>query len=299
MTSEIQSGRLATQLKRRSRDGRRSASEILVRVVGYILIGLTAITMIFPFYWMVSSSLKTEIDIFQVPPKWLPIPPVWQNYVYVFDVVDFGRYTYNSMKLGVLWTVGVLLSSSWAAYGFARVRFWGRNTLFIITLVALMIPGQVTMIPTFILMNKLGWVDTHLPLWVPAFFGSAFGIFLLRQYFMTIPQELLDAATMDGCSHFGIYWRVMMPLAKPALASLALLSFMGSWNNLLGPVIYLYDEQLFTLPIGLTRFQGMYQTFWAYTMAGGTVSVIPILVLFLFTQKYFVQGVVLTGLAGR
>ncbi len=281
------------------RSGRRSAAEPLVKGIGYFLISLTALTMIFPFYWMVSSSLKTEADIFLVPPKWLPIPPVWENYVYVFKVVNFGLYTYNSMKLGVLWTVGVVLSSSWAAYGFARVRFWGRNALFIITLAALMIPGQITMIPTFILMNKLGWVNTHLPLWVPAFFGSAFGIFLLRQYFLTIPQELLDAAKIDGCSHFGIYWRIVMPLAQPALASLALLAFMGSWNNLLGPVIYLYDEQLFTLPIALTRFQGMYVTFWAYTMAGGTLTVLPILILSLLTQRYFVQGVVLTGLAGR
>ena len=299
MSSVAQSRFLTRRRSGSVRSRRRAVAEPLVKAIGYLLISLTAITMLFPFYWMVSSSLKTELEIFQVPPKWLPIPPVWENYTYVFKVVNFGLYTYNSMKLGVLWTVGVVLSSSWAAYGFARVRFWGRNALFIITLAALMIPGQVTMIPTFILMNKLGWVNTHLPLWVPAFFGSAFGIFLMRQYFLTIPQELLDAAKIDGCSHFGIYGRIIMPLAQPALASLALLAFMGSWNNLLGPVIYLYDERLFTLPIGLTRFQGMYVTYWAYTMAGGTLTVLPILILFLLTQKYFVQGVVLTGLAGR
>jgi multiple sugar transport system permease protein len=278
---------------------RKAVTEIVLKSIGYATLTILAITMIFPFYWMVSSSLKTEVEIFRVPPKWIPIPPMWSNYDYVFTVVNFGLYTLNSMKLGILWTVGVVLSSSWAAYGFARVHFRGRQALFLITIAALMIPGQVTMIPLFLLMNRLGWVNTHYPLWVPAFFGSAFGIFLLRQYFMTIPQELLDAARIDGCSHFGIYWRVVMPLAKPALAALALLAFMGSWNNLLGPVIYLYDEPLFTLPIGLTRFQGMYVTYWAYTMAGGTLSVIPILILFLFTQKYFVQGVVLSGLSGR
>ena len=239
------------------------------------------------------------MDIFAVPPKWLPIPPVWENYTYVFKTINFGQYLANSMKLGVLSTFGVVLSSAWAAYGFARVKFWGREPLFIITLAALMIPGQVTMIPTFLLMNRLGWVNTHLPLWVPAFFGGAFGIFLLRQYFMTIPEELMDAARIDGCSHFSIFWRIVMPLAKPALASLALLAFLGSWNNLLGPVIYLYDDNLFTLPIALTRFQGNYVTYWAYTMAGGTISVIPMVILFLLTQKYFVQGVVLSGLSGQ
>jgi len=281
---------------RRSR--RRAVGQVAFKVIAYVLITATAVTMIFPFYWMVSSSLKTEVDVFLVPPKWIPIPPEWSNYVYVFQKVNFARYTYNSLKIGLLWTLGVVLSSSWAAYGFARVRFWGREVLFIITLAAMMIPGQVTMIPMFILMNRIGWVNTHYPLWVPAWFGGAFGIFLMRQYFLTIPQELLDSARIDGCSHFGIFWRIMMPLSRPALASLALLSFMGSWNSLLGPVIYLYDERLFTLPIGLTRFQGMYVTFWAYTMAGATITVIPILLVFLFTQQYFVRGVVLSGLKG-
>lgn len=276
----------------------RTITRWAIKGMAYLLITLTAISMIFPFYWMVSSSLKTETDVFLVPPKWLPIPPQWSNYDYVFNKINFGLYTWNSMKIGVLWTVGLLLSSSWAAYGFARVRFWGRETLFIITLAAMMIPGQVTMIPLFLVMNRIGWVNTHYPLWVPAWFGGAFGIFLLRQYFLTIPQELLDSARIDGCTHFGIYWRIVMPLAKPALASLALLSFMSSWNNLLGPVIYLYDESLFTLPIGLTRFQGMYVTYWSYTMVGGTLTVLPILILFLFTQQYFVRGVVLSGLKG-
>jgi len=277
---------------------RRAITLVLIKVIAYVLITITAVSMIFPFYWMVTSSLKTEVEIFQVPPKWLPLPPQWENYDYVLNTVNFKLYTLNSFKIAILWTVGVVVSSSWAAYGFARVRFWGRETLFLITLAAMMIPGQVTMIPLFLVFNKIGWVNTHQPLWVPAFFGSAFGIFLIRQYFLTIPQELMDAAKIDGCSHFGIYWRVMMPLAKPALASLALLAFMGSWNSLLGPVIYLYDESLFTLPLGLTRFSGMYFTYWAYSMAGATITVIPILVVFLFTQQYFVRGVVLSGLKG-
>ncbi len=287
---------MATVARIRSR--RRVALAVAVKVLAYLLITLTAIGMIFPFYWMVTSSLKTEVEIFLVPPKWLPIPPHWENYTHVLTTVKFGLFTWNSLKLAFLWTTGVVLSSSWAAYGFARVRFWGRDALFIIMLAAMMIPGQVTMIPVFLLMNKLGWVNTHAPLWVPAWLGSAFGIFLLRQYFLTIPSELLDAARIDGCNHIGIYWAIMMPLAKPALASLALLSFMGSWNDLLGPVIYLYDENLWTLTVGLTRFSTMYITYWAYTMAGATISVIPILSVFLFTQQHFVRGVVLTGLKG-
>ena len=173
---------------------RKAITEKTLKIIVYAILTITAISMIFPFYWMVSSSLKTEAAIFQVPPKWIPIPPVWENYTYIFETVKFGQYTANSLKLGLLWTFGVVLSSAWAAYGFARVKFWGREPLFIITIAALMIPGQVTMIPTFLLMNRFGWVNTHLPLWVPAFFGSAFGIFLLRQFFLTLPEELMDAA---------------------------------------------------------------------------------------------------------
>ncbi|HXF62721.1 MAG TPA: carbohydrate ABC transporter permease [Caldilineaceae bacterium] len=275
-----------------------SVMALAAKAVAYLLLSFTAISMIFPFYWMVATSLKTEARVFAFPPEWIPNPLIFSNYVHIFTALPFGLYVYNSLKVSLLWTLGVLLSSSLAAYAFARVRFWGRETLFIVTLAALMIPAQVTMIPLYVIMSRIGWVDTQLPLIVPAYFGSAFGIFLMRQYFMTIPQELNDAAKIDGCSHFGIYWRIMMPLSKPVLATLALLSFMGSWNDLLGPIIYLYDEELFTLPLALTRFRGMYYTEWANMMAGATVSLAPILLIFLFTQQYFVRGVVLSGLKG-
>ena len=247
---------------------------------------------------MVATSLKTEARVFAFPPEWIPSPPIIDNYFYIFTELPFGLYIYNSLKVSFLWTLGVVLSSSLAAYAFARIRFRGRQVLFMITLAALMIPGQITMIPLYVIMTRIGWVDTHLPLFVPAYFGSAFGIFLLRQYFMTIPQELNDAAKIDGCNHFGIYWRIMMPLSKPVLATLALLAFLGNWNDLLGPIIYLYDGDLFTLPLALTRFRGQYYTQWAYMMAGATVSLAPILLVFLFTQQYFVRGVVLSGLKG-
>lgn len=281
------------------RPHRQAQSWLLVgKIIAYLLLTFTAITMIFPFYWMIATSFKSEARVFAFPPDWIPNPAILSNYTYILTELPFARYTYNSAKISSLWTLGIILSSSLAAYAFARVRFWGRETLFIITLAALMIPGQITMIPLYVLMTRIGWVDTHLPLIVPAYLGSAFGIFLIRQYFMTIPQELNDAAKIDGCSHFGIYWRIMMPLAKAVIATLALLSFMGSWNDLLGPVIYLFDEELFTLPLALTRFRGMYYTAWANMMAGATITLLPILIVFLFTQQYFVQGVVLSGLKG-
>jgi multiple sugar transport system permease protein len=276
----------------------RSLTTLVVLILAYGLLVLTAISMVFPFYWMVTTSLKTEARVFAFPPEWIPNPPIADNYLYIFTELPFALYVFNSLKISLLWTIGVVLSSSLAAYAFARVRFWGRDVLFMATLAALMIPAQITMIPLYVIMTRLGWVDTHLPLIVPAYFGSAFGIFLLRQYFMTIPQDLNDAAKIDGCSHFGVYWRIMMPLSKPVLATLALLAFMGSWNDLLGPIIYLFDNSLFTLPLALTRFRGQYYTQWAYMMAGATVSLLPILIIFLFTQKYFVRGVVLSGLKG-
>lgn len=270
----------------------------LVRGLAYLLLVLTAISMIFPFYWMIATSLKSEARVFAFPPEWIPSPPILDSYQYIFMELPFTTYVFNSVKVSFLSTLGTVLSSSLAAYAFARVRFRGREVLFLLTLAALMIPAQVTMIPLYVVMTRIGWVDSHLPLIAPAYFGSAFGIFLMRQYFMTIPQELNDAAKIDGCSHFGVYWRIMLPLAKAVIATLALLSFMGSWNDLLGPVIYLYDGELFTLPLALTRFRGQYYTQWANMMAGATVSLVPILVVFLFTQQYFVRGVVLSGLKG-
>ena len=289
---------MTTSIAPLPRPSRRAGGNRLVLWLAYLLLVLTALSMFLPFYWMVATSLKTEARVFAFPPEWIPNPVILDNYRYIFTELPFGLYVFNSLKISTLWTIGVLLSSSLAAYAFAWVPFRGRGTLFIITLAALMIPGQVTMIPLYIIMSRIGWVNTQLPLIVPAYFGSAFGIFLLRQFFQTIPHELADAAKIDGCHHFGIYWRIMLPLSKAVLATLALLTFLGSWNDLLGPVIYLYDGDLFTLPLALTRFRGNYYTQWAYMMAGATVSLAPILVVFLLTQKYFVQGVVLSGLKG-
>ena len=212
--------------------------------------------------------------------------------------MPFGWFTYNSLKIAFLTVVGQSLSASLAAYAFARLRFPGREFCFMLWLGCMMIPGQVTLIPQFILFRSFGWLDTHLPLVVPAFFGNAFGTFLMRQFFMTIPMELEDAAVVDGCTRFRIYWNIMMPLAKPAIATFAVFTFMGSWNNLLGPVIYLSSYNKMTLPVGLAFFQGQYGTQWPLVMAGATISVIPIIALYIGAQQYFVQGVVMSGIKG-
>jgi multiple sugar transport system permease protein len=273
-------------------------SEVPVRALAYCLLLVVAVSTVFPFYWMVSTSFKEEQKVFRIPTQWIPEPFVTESYSYIFTQMPFGTFFLNSMRVSTLWTVGVLLSSSLAAYAFARVHFWGRDVLFVIVLGVMMIPYQVTMIPTFLIMHRLGLIDTLTALWLPGFFGSAYCIFLIRQYMLTLPQELMDAAKIDGCSHFGIYWRVVMPLSKPVLATVTLISFMASWNDLVSALLYLNSESRHTLTLALTRFRGMNYTYWTYMMAGATVTVVPIAIVFLITQQYFVQGVTLTGLKG-
>ncbi|MCE7983682.1 MAG: carbohydrate ABC transporter permease [Caldilinea sp. CFX5] len=250
-----------------------------------------------PFLWMISSSLKEQGYIFIYPPQWLPEPVRWQNYIDLFNAMPFLLFFYNSLKIAFLTTVGQLLTCSLAAYVFARFQFWGRDTLFAILLATLMVPFQVTMIPVFITMHRINLLDTHLALWGPAFLGGAYGTFLLRQFFLTLPPELEDAARVDGCSRFGIWWRIFLPLSKPALATLGIFVFMGQWNDLLGPVLYLSTKAKMTLTIGLAMlFHQWGATPWNLVMAGAVVTVLPILLIYIFGQKYFVQGIVTTGL---
>ncbi|NPV07478.1 MAG: carbohydrate ABC transporter permease [Anaerolineae bacterium] len=272
--------------------------KVLRPVVVHGFLILASLIMALPFIWMVLSSLKAQPEIFIFPPRWLPKTPLWSNYIEVTKAMPFTWFTYNSLKIAVLTVLGQILSASLAAYAFARLRFPGREVMFLTWLGCMMIPGQVTLIPQFILFRSFGWLDTHLPLVIPSFFGSAFGTFLLRQFFMTIPMELEDAAIVDGCTRFRIYWNIMMPLAKPALATLAVFTFMGSWNSLLEPVVYLTTYRKLTLPVGLAFFRGQYTTNWALLMAGATLSVVPIIALYIFAQKYFVQGVVMSGIKG-
>ncbi len=264
----------------------------------HLLVWIGALGMILPFLWMLSTSLKTQGTAMAYPPVWIPQPAHWSNYLDVVQSFPFDRFALNSFKIAILGTVGQLLSTTLAAYAFARMRFPGRNLIFVILLSTLMIPSHVTMIPSFLLFNWLGWVNTHYPLIVPAWFGGAFGTFLLRQFFQTVPLDYSDAAAIDGAGHAQIFARIYVPLARPVLATLALFAFMNHWNEFLLPVIYLTDEDKLTLTVGLSYFRLQYGTLYHYLMAGTVLSTIPIFILFVLLQKYFVRGFMMSGLKG-
>jgi ABC-type glycerol-3-phosphate transport system permease component len=264
----------------------------------HLLVWVGAIATVVPFLWMISTSLKSQGGAMAFPPEWIPNPIHWENYVAVVQSFPFGLFAFNSTKIALLGTAGQLISTSMAAYAFSRMNFPGRQTIFYCLLATLMIPGHVTMIPTFILFNWLGWVNTHWPLFIPAWFGGAFGTFLIRQFFLTLPQDYSDAAAIDGAGHFRIFISIYVPLARPVLATLALFAFMGHWNEFLLPVIYLTDESKMTLTVGLSSFRQQYTTLYHYLMAGTLLSLLPILVLFVVLQKYFVRGIVMTGIKG-
>jgi ABC-type glycerol-3-phosphate transport system permease component len=236
--------------------------------------------------WQKSSRLRTLVD------KYI------DSYRWALRYIPFDTQLRNTVILVILNVLGQLFACSLAAYGFARLNFWGRDLLFGLLLATMMLPGQVTMIPTFVLWKWLGWYNTLQPLWVPAWFGGAFFIFLLRQFFMTIPKELEDAAKIDGCGFFGIYWRIMLPLAGPALATVAIFSFMGAWNEFVQPLVYLSDERLFPLSLGLNQFRQEQAAEWSWLMAASTMMMLPVIAVFFFCQRYFIQGITLTGLKG-
>lgn len=268
------------------------------RLLLHAIIWLGAVMMVLPFLWMLSTSLKSQGEAMVYPPQWIPNPIHWSNYVDVVQSFPFATYAFNSLKIAIIGTIGQLVSTSLAAYAFARMNFPGRNLIFVVLLSTLMVPGQVTMIPTFILFNALGWVNTHYPLMAPAWFGGAFGAFLIRQFFLTVPREYDDAAAIDGAGHVAIFLRIYLPLAKPVLATLALFTFMNHWNEFLLPVIYLTDPKKLTLTVGLSTFRQQYSTLYHYLMAGTLLSIIPIFVLFVLLQQYFVRGIVMSGLKG-
>jgi len=275
---------------------RHAAPRWLGKIAIHAVLLLGAATMILPFLWMISTSLKGNAAILTLPPDIIPHPAVWQNFVDIFKVEPFALYLSNSLRYAVLATLGQLLTCSMAAYAFARLRFPGRDAIFILLVASLMIPYQVTMIPVFILVKYLGWIDSFKPLIVPNWLGGAFGTFMLRQYFLTIPRELMDAAKIDGSNYYGIYFRIFLPLAGPALATLGVFTFMWSWNDLLGPLIYLNTSTNYTVSIGLALFQSKFLIIWGQMMAAALVSLVPIIVVFVLAQKYFVQGIATTGL---
>ncbi|MDW8289994.1 MAG: carbohydrate ABC transporter permease [Armatimonadota bacterium] len=270
---------------------------IAVAAVYLVLIALS-ISFLAPFALMVSTSLKTDDRIFTESIEWIPRPIRWQNYVEALESFPFLLYLRNTLFVCAMVVVGTVLSSALPAYAFARLRWRGRDMLFLIMLMTIMLPVQVTMLPLFVLFRTLGWTGTYLPLIIPPFFGSAFAIFLLRQFFLTIPQELSDAARLDGCSEWRIFWQIIVPLSVPALATVALFAFIGAWTDFINPLIYLTDESTYTLAVGLQTFVGRHSSEWNLLMAAATVVTLPLIVVFFFTQKLFIEGITLTGMKG-
>jgi multiple sugar transport system permease protein len=259
-----------------------------------LLIGLGAAVLI-PFGWMLVSSLKRDNEVFTVPIQWIPEEFQWDNYTRIWQEIPLGTYLGNSLILAVSITFLQVLTGSFAAYGFAKVRFPGRDALFLAYVATIAVPWQAYMVPQYILMEKVGLVNTRTSLILLQAFG-AFGVFLMRQFYLSIPDELIEAARLDGLTEFGIWARIALPLSKPALASLALLTFVNTWNDYMGPFIYLTSNELWTVQIGLRSFVGVYDSEYAMIMTGSVISVLPILAVFLLGQRYFVQGVATTGM---
>jgi len=255
-----------------------------------------------PFAWMLSVSIHDLPGVFAQPFRWIPDRVMWRNYADVTLLLPFWRYMANTAIITALTVTGTLLSCSLAAFGFSRLRFKGRDTLFSICLATMMLPGQVTMIPLYMFFSSMGWVDTYLPLVVPAFFGSPFYIFLLRQFFLTIPKEYDEAAMLDGAGRVRIYWSIVLPLARPALATVALFTFIGTWNDFFGPLVYLNSPELATLTLGLNMLKsqivGTGATQWHLLMAGAVLIMLPNIIAFALAQKQFIKGIAMGGLRG-
>jgi len=264
----------------------------------YIILISGGVIFLIPLFWMISTSLKTSAQIFKYPIEWIPDPVVWKNYLDAFTAIPFLRYIGNTVFIAFTSIVGDILTCSLVAYSFARLRYPGRDFLFLLMLSTLMIPSSVTMIPQFLLYKSFGLIDTYVPLILPAYVGYPIWIFLIRQFFMTVPFEYDDAAKIDGCGYLATYWRILLPQIRPALIAVAIFSFMSHWNNFMGPLIYLNSQEKYTLALGLRLFQGLYVTKWELVMAASTIALIPPTVIFFLAQKYFIQGVVITGLKG-
>ncbi len=296
----------------------------------YAMLALGSVTFLIPLLWMISTGLKPIDQTMSMPPRWLPyrlyvekdgalteikpsevnnypadkivkkVSPRWNNFAAAIHAMKhFPTYLKNTLILCVLTVVGTVLSSALAAYGFSRIDWPGRNKLFVLALATMMVPFPVTMVPVYCLYRWLGWIGTLKPLWVGSFFAGAFNVFLLRQFFMTIPKDLSEAARIDGCGEFRIFWQIILPLCKPALMVVALFQFMSTWNDFMGPLIYLTDEKDYTLALGLQAFQSQHGgTEWHYLMAASTLVALPIIVLFFFTQKSFIEGISMTGIKG-
>lgn len=273
----------------------------LTSIVTHTILIAVAFLMMFPLIWLVSSALKPPTQQYVYPPQFIPRPVYFKNFVDLFALAPMGKYLFNSVEIAFFSVLGISFSSSLAGFAFARMNFRGKEAIFTILLTTMMIPGAITLIPTFIIMRNLGWIDTHLPLIVPNFFGSAFMVFLFRQNFRSIPQDMMDSAQIDGAGFFTIYWRIFMPLSIPILTTVAVLSFLWSWNDLLGPLIYLNTQEKMTVQLGLAFLRGRSGTGvekYGIIMAGSLLGVLPMLTLYAIGQKYFIQGLVRAGMKG-
>ncbi|WP_307846609.1 carbohydrate ABC transporter permease [Actinospica durhamensis] len=275
----------------------RHVRRVIGRTLLYVLLILAAAAILLPFAWMVSAGLKRNNDVFTIPVQWIPHNVQWRNFVDIWSQIPMTTYLRNTVFLSTVITSLQVLTGSFAAYGFAKVRFRGRDTLFVLYIATIALPWQAYMVPQYIMMVKAGLTGTFLSLILIQAFG-AFGVFLMRQYYLTIPDELCEAARLDGLSEYGIWARIILPLSKPALASLALLTFVNTWNDYMGPFIYLTDNDHWTIQLGLQSFIGEFNADYAMMMTGSVLSVIPILVIFLFGQRYFIRGIATSGMKG-
>jgi multiple sugar transport system permease protein len=298
----------STVLTRPARTGffqsRRALTDLQLGLT-YLVLSMGLVFVLLPMFWLISTALKHPGDVYAYPPVFLSIPPYWQSFaeIFAFPRIPMWLFIRNSLIVAVPSVIGTVISSALVAYSFARLRWWGRDHLFAVTLAMMMLPSQVTLIPTYILFRTLGWLDTWFPLIVPSLFGAPFYIFLLRQFFLTIPPELDDAARTDGCGPLGTFWRIVLPLSKPALATVAIFSFQQHWNDFFHPLIYLNSVDRFVLALGIRLFNtpegaAQQQWSWNYLMAASFLAILPVLVTFFFAQRLFVQGIVISGSKG-
>lgn len=294
-SQRIQTG---TQRWRLNWWARRGVQRVVGKTLALLLLTVVGIAFLSPFVMMVSVSLKPPTEVFRNPPVWVYLPPHWENYSKALETApNYPRYALNSLIVSGFNIVATLISCTLVAYGFAHIRWRGRDTLFFILIATMMIPYQVTLIPTFIIFTWLGWVDTLKPLTLPALLGSPFFIFMLRQFFLTIPEELRYAAKIDGASEWQIFYKIILPLSKPALVTTALFAFLWNWNDFIGPLIYLYSDEVKTLTLGLFNYMGREERFKVTElMAASVMTIWPVVVVFLLAQRFFIQGIKMTGI---
>lgn len=278
----------------------RSRNEFVLSALTVLVLALGAVVIMIPFFWMLTTSLKRAGDVYISPPQWIPPDPQFVNYMTAISRLNFAVHASNTFMIVTFVMIGTLFSASFAAYGFARLNAPGRDAIFMVLLGTLMLPWAVTMVPTYLMFNAMGWVNTFLPLIVPAFFGNAFYVFLMRQFYITVPRELEESAMIDGATIYQIWWHIMLPLSGPVLATIAVFTFVGTYNDFFTPLIYLNDESKRTIAVALTYFQGSPRIGpqMHLLMAAVTMSIVPPIILFVLAQRYFVRGIAMTGIKG-